>query len=235
MNQIELVVFDMAGTTVKDKNYVGIAFQQAMALHGYNISIEAINPLMGYKKPIAIRMMLESLQPDKNLITEALISAIHQEFVDSMISFYSTTNEIAALPNVEETFSTLREAGIKIALNTGFSRDIADVIVKRLNWHDKIDMLVASDQVPNGRPYADMINKIMLELNISSASLVAKIGDTEVDINEGINAGCRIVIGITTGAFTKEALEKYNPTHIIGNMAELIQIVLPASVYAQNV
>ncbi|MCX2451828.1 hypothetical protein OQX61_11205 [Pedobacter sp. PLR] len=37
---VKLVVFDMAGTTVKDKNYVGIAFQQAMKTQGYKVSIE---------------------------------------------------------------------------------------------------------------------------------------------------------------------------------------------------
>lgn len=55
---IELVVFDMAGTTVRDKNFVGIAFQDAMKTAGYEIAIEDVNPLMGYEKPVAIKMML---------------------------------------------------------------------------------------------------------------------------------------------------------------------------------
>ncbi|WP_031530623.1 HAD-IA family hydrolase [Dyadobacter crusticola] len=222
---IELVVFDMAGTTVRDKNFVGIAFQEAMKSQGYDISIQDINPLMGYEKPLAIRMMLEVQESDQTKITEELIGQIHTRFVDEMIRFYSTTQELAPLPNVEETFKTLRSEGIKIALNTGFSRDIAEVIVERLGWAKKIDMLVASDEVQSGRPFPDMINKIISELNITSAAQVAKVGDTEVDINEGINAGCKYVIGVTTGAFTREELLPYNPTHVIDDIADVVKII----------
>jgi phosphonatase-like hydrolase len=222
---VELVVFDMAGTTVRDKNYVGIAFHEAMKSHGYEVAVEEINPIMGYEKPLAIRMMLEKHETGKALITDGLIEAIHSEFVETMIRFYSTTHEIAPLPNVEETFEVLREAGIKIALNTGFSRDIADVIVGRLGWVDKIDSLVASDEVENGRPYPDMIRKIMKELDVTSAENVVKVGDTEVDVNEGINAGCKYVIAVTTGAFSREELIPYKPTHIIDNISDVLPIL----------
>lgn len=222
---VELVVFDMAGTTVRDKNHVGIAFQGALKSEGYAVALSDINPLMGYKKPVAIRMILEKHLTDSAEITEELVDSIHSEFVRLMIHFYSTTDEIAPLPTVEDTFSNLQSNGIKIALNTGFSRDIAEVIVNRLGWEEIIDCLVASDDVPNGRPYPDMIQKIMQELNIDSAEKVAKVGDTEVDINEGFNTGCKYVIGVTTGAFTREELEPYKPTHIIDSLAEVLEIV----------
>lgn len=228
----ELVVFDMAGTTVKDKNYVGIAFQEAMQSQGYEIAIEDVNPLMGYEKPLAIRMMLDVFEPDKQKITPELVDFIHTNFVNGMLHFYRNTTEIAPLPNVEETFLKLREAGVKIALNTGFSRDIADVIIDRLGWASKIDYLVASDEVPNGRPHPDMIAKIREVLHIDSADKIAKVGDTEVDINEGINAGCKYVIGVTTGAFTRAELLPYKPTHIIDDIAEVIGILTEDTAYA---
>lgn len=224
-HEIKLVVFDMAGTTVKDKNYVGIAFQHAMQSSGYDMPVEKVNPYMGYEKPVAIRLMLDQVEPEKDKISEGLITAIHQQFVDRMIDFYTHTNEIAALPDVEDTFRKLRTEGIKIALNTGFSRKIANVIIDRLGWAESIDCLVASDEVPNGRPYPDMIRKIMKDLNIETADQIVKVGDTEVDINEGINAGCQFVVGITTGSFTREQLLPYQPTHIIDNMSEIIPIV----------
>lgn len=232
---IELVVFDMAGTTVKDKNYVGVAFQNAMDKYGYLVAIENINPIMGYEKPLAIKMMLDKYEPDRLKITAKLINSIHSEFVASMLKFYETSHDIVPLPHVEETFLKLREAGIKVALDTGFSRDIADVIISRLNWEDKIDFLVASDEVEHGRPYPDMIEKIKVALNIESSDVIAKVGDTEVDINEGINSGCKYVIGITTGAFTREQLVPYNPTHIIDDISEVLQIVLPQQVTVKQV
>jgi phosphonatase-like hydrolase len=229
---IELVVFDMAGTTVKDKNYVGIAFQNAMDKYGYPVAIENINPIMGYEKPLAIKMMLDKFEPNRIKVTASLINSIHSEFVASMLNFYETSDDIVPLPHVEETFLKLRKAGIKVALDTGFSRDIADVIIRQLGWEDKIDFLVASDEVEQGRPYPDMIEKIKAALNIRSSDVIAKVGDTEVDINEGINSGCKYVIGITTGAFTREQLMPYNPTHIIDDIADVLSIVLPQEVTA---
>lgn len=222
---IKLVVFDMAGTAVSDENYVGAAFTQAMKKYGYAPQIEEVNPIMGYEKPVAIRMMLEKLESDTAKITDELIASIHDEFVKVMLDFYRTSEDIYPLPNVEETFKKLKAQGIKIGLDTGFSRDIADLILERLDWHDQIDCMVASDEVSHGRPYPYMIQKMMEELQITNSNQVAKVGDTEVDINEGHNAGCKYVIGITTGSFTRQELEPYKPTHIIDDMAEIFQII----------
>lgn len=214
----------MAGTTVSDENYVAIAFQKAMQKFGYGLDIADINPIMGYEKPIAIEMMLNKHEEDKKLINANLIVNIHNEFVRSMLKFY-TTAKIEALPKVEETFSKLRSQGIKIGLDTGFSKDIATLILERLNWDSRVDYMVASDEVKNGRPYPDMIHKIMAELNITDVNEVAKVGDTEVDVNEGLNAGCKYVIAVTTGAFTRAELEPYCPTHIIDDISEVVTII----------
>ncbi|MBB2150824.1 HAD-IA family hydrolase [Pedobacter gandavensis] len=222
---VKLVVFDMAGTTVSDKNYVGLAFQQAMKAHGYEVSIEEINPMMGYEKPLAIKMMLEKQGNGLEEITETLISTIHDDFVAAMVHFYQTSSAVVPLPNVEATFLQLKEKGIKIGLDTGFSRKIAEIIVDRLNWSGLIDILVASDDVPRGRPFPDMIRKMMEELGIHDAQEVVKVGDTEVDINEGLNTGCLYSIGITTGAFTREELLKYQPSHVIDDISEVLTII----------
>jgi len=221
---IKLVVFDMAGTTVSDENYVALAFQKAMKKFGYSLDMDDINPIMGYEKPLAIEMMLKKHEADVTRINANLIVSIHTEFVRSMLEFYKTAN-IEPLPNVESTFAKLRGMGIKIGLDTGFSKDIARLILDRLQWEDHIDHMVASDEVKNGRPFPDMIQKIMAELNITHADEVAKVGDTEVDVNEGINAGCKYVIGITTGSFKRHELEPYHPTHIIDDISEVISII----------
>lgn len=227
MNKVQLVVFDIAGTTVLDGGNVAIAFTQAMREHGYAISKEEVNPLMGYKKPLAIRMLLERYEPNPSRITEALIHAIHDRFVALMIDYYKTGEGVEPLPGVDKVFSYLKEKGVKIGLDTGFSKDIAIVILDRLGWEKegKINYVVASDEVPSGRPAPFMIQKMMTEAGISDPLHVVKIGDTEVDINEGLNAGCLFSIGVTTGAFTREELRKYHPTHIIDHMEELIPIL----------
>jgi phosphonatase-like hydrolase len=224
---IKLVVFDIAGTTVKDDHNVSKAFQAALKKYNYEVPLELINPLMGYEKNEAITQMLHLHEADKAKINSDLVDAIHREFVKQMIDFYQFEPGIEPLPNVEETFAKLHEMGIKIGINTGFSRDIADTIVTRLQWIEKglIDEVIGSDEVELGRPHPFMIKKIMKDCDIADPLEVVKVGDTEVDVREGQNAGCRYVIGVTTGIFTREELEPYKPTHIIDDIAQVIDII----------
>jgi phosphonatase-like hydrolase len=224
---IKLVVFDIAGTTVKDNHDVSKAFQAALKKYNYEISLEMINPLMGYEKNQAITQMLHLHEKDESKITAALVDNIHREFVHQMINYYQFAPGIEPLPNVEETFAILHQSGIQVGINTGFSRDIAETIINRLQWREKglIDHLVGSDEVELGRPHPFMIRKMMHEAGITDPLEVAKVGDTEVDMREGQNTGCRYVIGVTTGIFTREELESYHPTHIIDDISQVIEII----------
>lgn len=225
---IKLVVFDMAGTTVKDENKVTQTFKNALLAYGYDVPDHIINPLMGYKKIVAITKMLHLYEADPSKITSELTHQIHETFVRLMIEYYQQADFLEALPNAESTLLALKKAGIQIGINTGFSRDIAEVIIERLAWREKgvFDYLVCSDEVAEGRPNPGMINRLRQLAGIAEADEVAKVGDTEVDIREGQNAGCKYVIAVTTGAFTRAELEPYHPTHIIDNIREVLSIVL---------
>jgi len=225
MKQIRLVVFDMAGTTVFDKGNVADAFQQAFRKNGLEVGKEKIKTVMGWRKKDAIRILLEKFYPDHASIEN--IETIHEDFINSMIRFYETDADLRAQPFAEELFNKLRQLGIKVALNTGFTRSITDTILKRLNWSENsnLDAVIASDEVPNGRPYPDMIQNIMKKLDIHDPEQVVKVGDTEVDVQEGRNAGCGIVVSVTTGAYTREQLEQYHPDHIIDSLKDLDRII----------
>lgn len=228
MPQIQLAVFDMAGTTIHDENSVAKAFQRALNLHGYpKVTLQEANEKMGYSKPQAIRDLLLIHEPDLDKITDSLIEEIHSAFVQGMLDFYANDPSIRAVADAEEVFEALQKMGIKVALDTGFSRDITDIILKRVGWADGrlVNASAASDEVPMGRPFPHMIQKIMAELGVTDPKSVIKIGDTEVDVNEGHNAGCLMSIGITSGVFSEEELIPHRPTHLAKNLKEVLQIV----------
>jgi phosphonatase-like hydrolase len=224
---IKLVVFDIAGTTIQDEIGVMAAFRSTLKNHGYEVPMEEVAAVMGYKKIDAIAVLLENNEPDRTKITIELIETIHNDFVNHMVNFYQTVQSIEAFPHSEETFRKLHENNIKVGLNTGFTRVIADTILNRLQWQEKglVDYLIASDEVENGRPHPYMIEKMMQKFGITDPAEVAKVGDTEVDVREGQNVGCKYVIGVTTGSFTRGELEPYHPTHIIDDIADVITIV----------
>ncbi|SFF50920.1 HAD hydrolase-like protein [Thermoflexibacter ruber] len=226
---IKLAVFDIAGTTVKDSNNVHEALQKALQRAGFHFTVEEINPYMGIPKPLAIKYLLEQRPTAKHLVEdEDFIQEVHKDFVAEMLLFYQQAAEVIEKPFASEVFKTLKSKGIKVALDTGFSREITDAIIQRLGW-DKgglIDFSVTSDEVANGRPYPDLIFKAMQIAGIDDSQEVAKIGDTSSDLQEGTTAGCKYVIGVITGAFSREALEKEPHTHLVADLREVLTIVL---------
>src|SRR5262249_44840152 len=126
-------------------------------------------------------------------------------------NYYTTDPEVREIPGATATFAALRGAGIKVALNTGFSRPTANVLLTRLRWSAPavIDGDVTSDEVKRGRPHPDMIHRLMGRLGVSDARKVAKVGDTRADLEEGTNAGCGLVVGVTSGSYSREQLQAY--------------------------
>ena len=227
MSSVQLVVFDIAGTTVRDNGSVADAFLSAFRDFGFTMPVEEIKKVMGFRKMDAIVLLLEKFAPEKK-DDDVLIDRIHTRFIDKMIEFYRNDDTLAPFPNAEAVFSTLKAQGIKIALNTGFTRSITDTILHRLRWDERsplIDRVICSDEVAHGRPHPDMIKTLMDELSIVSPDGVLKVGDTEVDVEEGRNAACGTVVSVTTGAYTREQLAYYGPDFIIDDLQELLPII----------
>jgi phosphonatase-like hydrolase len=222
---IRLVVFDMAGTTVEDKDSVQKALQSALKKADVTVDLQETMEVMGYPKPEAIRILLERKMKDVSEVRGELIDRIHRYFVEDMIEYYRTAPEVKEKTGVSQTFRILKENNITVALDTGFSRPIADAIINRLGWAGKIDLSVTSDEVDNGRPYPDMIYKAMKLSGITDTSRVAKVGDTASDLQQGNKAGCRYVIGVTTGNFSREELQAFEHTHLIDQLPEILEIL----------
>lgn len=225
--EIALVVFDMAGTTVADKGNVNKAFRDAFAAEGIAVSESDVNKLMGYRKIEAIDMVVNQFAPYLGNKKQDTVIRIHEKFNRDMIFFYENDMKLKPLPYAGELFEWLQDQGIKVALNTGFTRQITDTILKRLGWDTNsfINTVICSDEVSEGRPHAYMIQSIMRQLEIADVTTVAKVGDTEVDIMEGQHAGCGMVVAVTTGACNRSQLAVYKPDFIIDSLQELPALI----------
>lgn len=221
--KIQMVMFDMAGTTVHDNDDVNICFQAALESTGLPITRDDINAVMGLKKPEAIRLVLEAKLTDHSTITNAYVDELHNVFLQKMIDFYKNDPRVKEIEGASDVFLTLKSAGIKVAIDSGFSRDIIDTIIERLGWERDglIDISVASDEVPQGRPAPYMIQKAMAAFGITDPKGVAKVGDTPADLNEGHNSQTAFNIGVLSGACTRAELEAHPHTHILNSITEV--------------
>ncbi|MEL7533651.1 MAG: HAD family hydrolase [Bacteroidota bacterium] len=217
---IQLVIFDMAGTTVQDDDFVAECFIAALGERGIVVTAEDARPVMGIPKPLAIKTMIEAKRSAEPA-TEAEVDLIHQSFIQGMITLYQTDSRVKEIDGASELFASLRQKGIKVGLDTGFSRDIAQTIIERLGWADKIDASVTSDEVAQGRPAPDMGLKLMNLLGITDPKTVVKVGDTASDLGEGEALGVAYNIGVCSGAYSRAQLEAEKHTHVLDSIREL--------------
>jgi phosphonatase-like hydrolase len=219
-----MVIFDMAGTTVDENNVVYKTLQKAINERGYTLTLEQVLKTgAGKEKLQAIKSILSEyfqIQDDE------LSDDIYQSFIVQLAEAYNTI-DVFPQSNAIELFHELKRRNILVLLNTGYNAETAELLIRKLEWKKgtDYDSLVTATDVKNNRPQPDMILLGMKQFNIDNASEVIKVGDSIIDIEEGEQAGCKMNIGITTGAHTREQLQSAKPDYIIGDLIELLPLV----------
>lgn len=223
INEIEMVVFDMAGTTVDEQNIVYKSLHKAITKFGFVVSLEVVLAIgAGKEKHQAITDILKHLH---NNDTE-IVNEIFEYFKEILDQEYLTAT-VLPIEGVEAVLEQLRKVGVKVILNTGYNSQVANTLLDKLNWEKGLhyDALITANDVEKGRPFPDMILKAMQLFGIVDASKVLKAGDSAVDIEEGKNANCGITIGVLSGAQTRIQLEEAKPDYILDSLASFYSVL----------
>ena len=215
----KMLVCDMAGTIIQENGIVYKTLFDSIKKFKPDLKMSQIDDFHGYNKSEVIKHFLytESGYTDPSLLRKT-IRLFNTNLKYNYLNNYSDIKLID--PNLHLYFNELRKDNIKIALNTGYSKEIQDILIYKLNLKYCIDDYISSSEVNMGRPAPHMIFDLMDRNNIIRPEQVIKIGDTRVDILEGKNAGCKTV-GVLSGADSKEKLEKENPDFIVDNIVDI--------------
>ncbi|MBK8491406.1 MAG: HAD family hydrolase [Saprospirales bacterium] len=233
MNKIKLVVFDMAGTTVRDDHEVESCIFGAAEATGLEVSWDRVHEMNGLPKKQVFEMLwaeaIGADHPDFESNVETSFSVFRKILED----FYRT-EPVSPTEGAVETITWLRSQGIKVALNTGFYREVANIILKRLQWDQGLDKhylggpesfidlsVTPTETNERGRPNPDMIQYAMQKLGIVDPTEVIKIGDAPVDVEEGKAAGCLLTLAVLNGVHTREELEAASPDGLLESTGEL--------------
>ena len=101
------------------------------------------------------------------------------------------------ISGVAEAVEAMRARGMKIAGTTGYTRAMLDRLEALAAQQGyRTDRSLAPEDAGGGRPFPWMCYRLAMDLRIYPLSSCVKIGDTESDIAEGINAGMW-TIGVT--------------------------------------
>ena len=221
MPAIDLVVFDIAGTIIRDTGQVINAFAAAFRKHAIRVTDAEIRTLHGASKREVFKRYIERQFGPEDPENTARIDRAYADFRDLLETTYAKEG-VEAIPGVESTFRWLRDRGIKIALNSGFYRKVTEIILRSVGWHDgPVDGVICGDEVPRGRPAPFMIFRAMEATGVTDVRRVMVVGDTPLDLLAGTNAGVRGVVGVLSGSHGIDGLGRLEHTHIVSSVAEL--------------
>jgi phosphoglycolate phosphatase len=222
MRDITVACLDMAGTTVADDGSVMAAFGAAVAefglvegAPGYDEAIAFVQQTMGQSKIEVFRRLLGSEERARqaNLTFE-------QSYAD-----FVRAGLVAPLPGALETMTALRSGGVRVCLATGFSPATRDALLDALGWRPLIDLALSPADAGRGRPWPDMPLTALLRLGGGAVSELAVVGDTRSDVESGLRAGAGLIVGVTSGAGTRDSLEAAGAPHILDSIGGLVQLI----------
>jgi phosphonatase-like hydrolase len=213
---VELVVLDMAGTTVVDDGIVEQAFVRTADRVDLGPSLtreealQHVRDTMGQSKIDVFRHLAGGDEQVAQRAAEQFEVA-YGELVDEL--------GVDPIEGAGELIDTLRASGVAVVLTTGFAPATRDRLLDALGW--QVDAALSPVDAGRGRPAPDLVLTALLRTGASSVASVVVVGDTASDVLSGRAAGAGLVVGVTTGAHTREQLLAAGADVVLDSVREL--------------
>ena len=126
---------------------------------------------------------------------------------------------------IPEMFRKLSDAGLQFAVASNKYQDGAEKLVSHFfGQYSFVRVLGQRDGQPI-KPDPEIVNQILAAAPGVSGDETVYVGDSNVDMQTGLNAGVR-TIGVTWGFRTREELASYSPFALADSPAELTELIL---------
>ncbi len=94
------------------------------------------------------------------------------------------------IPGAIEAFAEFRKRGLRIGTTSGYTREIMDLVVEQAKKQGlEADHVMSASDTSAARPAPWMCYHLAEKLNFWPMAAAVKIGDTPIDVEEGLNAG----------------------------------------------
>ena len=205
---IEAVILDWAGTTQDHGVFApAVAFVEVFERFGVPITAEEARAPMGMFKLDHIRAITRGERVGAAW-KAARGRPCTEDDVQEMFSVFKPIQESVMarygdlIGGAVETVEAMRRRGYRIGSTTGYTRAATDLAAAVAAGHGYVpDSSVCADEVPAGRPEPWMVLRNLENLRVFPPAAAVKIGDTQVDIDEGLNAGTWTIGVAATGNY----------------------------------
>ncbi|MFV0889490.1 phosphonoacetaldehyde hydrolase [Metapseudomonas otitidis] len=222
--RLQAAVLDWAGTVVDFGSFAPTQiFVEAFAEFGVAVSLEEARGPMGMGKWDHIRTLcnLPAIAERYRaafgrLPTDDDVTAIYERFMPLQIEKIGVHS--ALIPGALEAIAALRQRGLKIGSCSGYPKAVMDKVVELARGNGYIaDHVVATDEVPNGRPHPAQALANVIALGIEDVAACVKVDDTWPGILEGRRAGMWTVALTCSGnalGLTWDQFKALSPTEL---------------------
>lgn len=240
--KVRLVIFDWAGTTVDHGCQAPVMpFVRALAGRGVEITLEETRRPMGLQKKDHLRALLKLPDVSRHWrerhgseATENDIDDLYRHFMQLQMEVIDDYTRL--VPGLLDVVDVLRRRGIAIGASTGYFRAAAQRVYRAAEAQGyRPDHCVCAEEVPAGRPAPWMIFRIMEALGHFPPAVVAKVGDTEPDIGEGLAAGAWSIGVLRSSSYvgcTEEEWDALPPAEQVCRVASCREKLLAAGAHA---
>lgn len=215
---IKLVIFDLDGTLLDTLGDLANACNHALAMcgcppHGK----DAYRHFVGK----GIMNLFRSSLPE-DMRNENMVELMRTHF----IPYYNEhkCDFTRPYPGIISLLDALTEAGIRIAVASNKYQEGTEQLIRRFfGKYDFVAVLGQREGMPI-KPDAGIIYEAMRLAGDVKAEETIYCGDSNVDMETGLNAGVRTV-GVTWGFRDREELEAYSPWMTADNPDQILSAV----------
>ena len=210
------VLFDMDGTLLDTLEDLCDSTNHALAQMGYPLrGIEEIRRFIGNGAEKQIRRAVpEGTSEGKIMETLAAFRAYYQDHCQIKTKVYD---------GLLDVLSELKEKSVKMAVVS----NKPDAAVKKLSreyFGDRLDYAIGPSDGVRCKPYPDMAEEALKALGVEKKDAVF-VGDSEVDVQTGLNAGLD-VIAVSWGFRSREVVIEAGAKMIADDASELEKLIL---------
>lgn len=213
---IKLIIFDFDGTLGDTRKTIVTTMQMTIAELGLP---DRTDDECASKIGLPLNGCFESLYPDVGKETiQCCADTYRRIFQENLQSI-----KPQVFPHVMETLSTLKEQGYTLTIASSRSHKSLSELTHDLDIAKYFSFLVGADDIEKAKPNPEPV-LFTLSSTGFDASQALVVGDMNVDILMGVNAGTK-TCGVTYGNGTIEELEEAGADYIINCIDQLTEIL----------
>ncbi|MFC2057627.1 phosphoglycolate phosphatase [Campylobacterota bacterium] len=221
-NNKKVILFDLDGTLINSGPDLALAVNHMLQiLNRETFSEDIIDGWVGN----GAQMLVQRALSGQREIDENLDADLCSEALDIFLAFYAQNLCVATVTysNVPTTLTRLKEAGYRLSIITNKPFAFVGPILESLTLSGLFELILGGDSLDKKKPDPLPLLHACEKMNVSVEECMM-VGDSKNDILAANTAGMQSV-GVTYGYNYGEDIGVYNPTVIIDDFSELLELL----------